>query len=474
MREDLAALNERLAVDPLLKERVGDLVETVQALGDRVGTLSGIVGETAGRRAGRETEIAALDERLGEVGARVDDVARELRLEIEALAVTSADGGAPVVGAPLLEGRMEFFAEQLARLEIVVDDAAGAAEQVGIELRGEISALAAAVERERIDLEQATHEWEASTAHTGEVVRSLREDLAALNERLAVDPLLKERVGDLVETVQALGDRVGTLSGIVGETAGRRAGRETEIAALDERLGEVGARVDDVARELRLEIEALAVTSADGGAPVVGAPLLEGRMEFFAEQLARLEIVVDDAAGAAEQVGIELRGEISALAAAVERERIDLEQATHEWEARRAALEERMDELAVFAASTAERGVDEVGRALHTLAERLERLEHDRQEVASEATNAESTWAVERVELEARLDAIAAAITEERPQAPEVAHLIAELSGRLARMEGERETVADLAALAETWTHGARRARGAGRRGPLDARSAPR
>ena len=86
-------------------------------------------------------------------------VARELRLEIGARAGQSADGGAPVVGAPLLEGRMAFFAEQLARLEIVVDDAAGAAEQVGIESPGEISALAAAVEREWIDLEQATHEW---------------------------------------------------------------------------------------------------------------------------------------------------------------------------------------------------------------------------------------------------------------------------------------------------------------------------
>ena len=90
--------------------------------------------------------------------------------------------------------------------------------------------------------------------------------------------------------------------------------------------------------------------------------------------------------------------------------------------------------------------------ALHTLAERLEALERDRLEVASDATYAESAWAQERIALEARLDAIAAAITVERPQAPEVAQLVDELAGRLARIEGERETVADLAALAETWT----------------------
>ena len=93
-----------------------------------------------------------------------------------------------------------------------------------------------------------------------------------------------------------------------------------------------------------------------------------------------------------------------------------------------------------------------MGQALQTLAQRLERLEQDRQAVASDATHAESAWALERRALEARLDAIAASITEERPQAPEVGELIDELATRLARMEGERETVADLAALAETWT----------------------
>ena len=112
-----------------------------------------------------------------------------------------------------------------------------------------------------------------------------------------------------------------------------------------------------------------------------------------------------------------------------------------------------MDDLAAFAAATAERGAHEMGQALHTLAERLARLEHDRQEVASDATFAESAWARERVALEARLDEIAASMTAvERPQAPEVERLVDELAGRLARMEGERETVADLAALAETWT----------------------
>ncbi len=125
---------------------------------------------------------------------------------------------------------------------------------------------------------------------------------------------------------------------------------------------------------------------------------------------------------------------------------------TAEWDERRAELERRMDDLAAFAASTAERGADEMGRALTTLAARLELLEHDRRAVASDATYVESTWAEERAALEIRLDEIAASISEERAPSPDVGRLVDELAGRLARMEGDREAVADLAALAETWT----------------------
>ena len=111
-----------------------------------------------------------------------------------------------------------------------------------------------------------------------------------------------------------------------------------------------------------------------------------------------------------------------------------------------------MDDLTTFAASSAERGADEMGRALTTLAARLELLERDRQAVATDATYVESSWAEERAALEIRLDEIAASITTELAPAPDVGRLVDELAGRLARMEDEREAVADLAALAETWT----------------------
>ena len=165
--------------------------------------------------------------------------------------------------------------------------------------------------------------------------------------------------------------------------------------------------------------------------------------------------MVEDASGAAEQVRTELRVEIAALAEAVQRERIDLDLATSEWEARRSALEERMDELAIFATDTTKRGVDEMGQALHLFSRRLEELEQDRKAVENDATNAEKAWEREHKELEARLDALATSVAEGHLQAPgtsAVAELIDEFAGRLARMEGERETVAELAAQAETWT----------------------
>ena len=114
-----------------------------------------------------------------------------------------------------------------------------------------------------------------------------------------------------------------------------------------------------------------------------------------------------------------------------------------------------MDELAIFATDTTKRGVDEMGQALHLFSRRLEELEQDRKAVETDATNAEKAWEREHKELEARLDALATSVAEGRLQAPgisAVAELIDEFAGRLARMEGERETVAELAAQAETWT----------------------
>lgn len=454
LRGELDALRAFVAEAPQRSDTVtaassDPLRETVATLTDRIETLSEIVRSTAGRLVAEQSRISVLTEALARRDERAETRFAELQLRLQAVSEEAVRATPPAPVAPATDPGLERRVEQ--RVGALAD-------RVDF-LAGTVAAAAGKQAAKDGELARLEQRREQMLTGTDEALRAMRADLQALGRRLEVDPILQDRVDGLVDTVQALGDRIGTLSGIVGETAGRRSGREVEIASLDGRLDQVGLRVDDVARELRRQIDALVAAAADGSVPATNGSApptatagLEAQVEAFGAQLERLEVVVADASGATEQVGLELREEIAALAAVVAREHADLLEATGEWEVRRSALEARMDELAAFATFTAERGAGEMGRALHTLAERLERLEHDRRAVASDATFAESAWAQERVALEARLDAIAAAITVERPQAPEVEQLVDELAGRLARMEGERETVADLAALAETWT----------------------
>ena len=422
------------------------LRETVQTLADRIETLADIVRSTSGRLVAEQSRISVLTEALARGDERVEARFSEMQRGLEEVAEQAARAtlhspNAPAKPAPSDPGLEQRVGAQVNALVERVDFLAGTAKATAGKL--------AAKEGEFAHLERRS---EQTIAQANEAVRSMRSDLETLVARLKVDPMVQQRVDGLVDAVQVLGDRVGTLSGIVGETAGRAAGRETEIAALDHRLGHVGLRIDDVARELRRELDALGTVGAGRTAPAADQSGLESQLQAFGLQLGGLEALVADASGAAEQVGADLRVEIAALATAVAQEQVDLLEATREWEERRSALEGRMDELATFATSTAARGAAEMGQALHTLAERLERLEQDRQVVASDASYAESAWEQERAALEARLDEIAAAVTVERPHTPEVELLVDELAGRLARMEGERESVADLAALAETWT----------------------
>lgn len=445
VRGEIDALRAFIAEAPQRSDTVvaaasDPLRETVATLAERVETLAEMVRATSGRLVAEQSRIAVITEALAKgderTEARFSEIQHGLRLVTEQAART-ANAPAPAPSDAQLEHRVDQKVGTLA-------------ERVDF-LSKTVSATAGKLAAKDGEIARVERRSEEAVAHTDQAVRAMRDDLEALQARIAVDPMLKQRVDGLVDAVETLGDRVGTLSGIVGETAGRSSGREQEIAALDGRLGVVGGRIEDVARELRREIDALAAATTEGAAPVVDATGNDTQMDAFGEQLVRLEAVVADASGAAEQLGLELRDEIAAVAAAVAREHHDLAEATQEWEARRLALESRMDELAAFTTSTTERGANEMGRALHTMAERLEQLEHDRRAVASDATYAESSWAEERAALEARLDAIAASITSERPVAPEVGQIVEELAGRLARMEGEQETVADLAALAETW-----------------------
>ena len=475
------------------------LRETIAQLAVRIDTLGEAVRSTSGRMVGEQSKTSELAQALAEQDARAEARFAAIQQRLEAVSQQAVQAlAAPAAQPPdaALEQRVTD------KVGVLVDRVNFLAETANA-----TAGRAAATDGELTNFRQ--HNSEALTklerrsdealARTDDALRSMRGDLELFKTKLEVDPMLSERMDSLLNAVEALGSRVGTLSGIVGETAGRVGGREVEIAGLDSRIDEVSLRIESVATQLRSEIDALAAAEGDVAPTGVEA---DARAEKLDLHLAALESTLADTAGATEQLGLDLRDEITSLAAAVAQEHLEVVEATKaleargvalesrmdsltaftstsaargseevealaaavvrrhaevlevtaEWEARRADLERRMDDLTTFTASSAERGADEVGRALTTLAARLERLEHDRQAVASDATYVESSWAEERAALEVRLDEIAASITTELTPAPDVGRLVDELAGRLARMEDEREAVADLAALAETWT----------------------
>ena len=431
LRLDVERLGDRLTVDPLLQERVERLAGAVQAVGDRVGTLSGIVGETAGRVAGREDLVAALDERLNEVGDRVSQVAGELHREIEALAADVPGEGATSGERALAQERLAAFGDRLTRLEGAVGDISGTAEQVGTGLRAEFIALT-----------EATESAQALAAHDSERVGQALVTLQGRLERLELDRLAMASGATAADGAWAQ-ERVAIESRLDAIAAKIMAEPGLDSAA-DSLVAELAARLERIESE-RETVADLAVL-ADNWTTELSA--LEARVD-------ELSVTPIGSPGLSDS---ELEPVLAELQRRVGRIELDrdtvtahLAHATTVWEEDRNALDRRMDELAASAFAASERGSAEISHALATLTGRLEQLEHDRRAVTSGATAAERAWVEERSALEIRLDAIAATIGEAPGHDPEVGRLVHELAGRLERVESDRETVADLAALADNW-----------------------
>ena len=350
------------------------LRETVTTLTERVETLGDIVRTTAGRLVAEQGRISVLTEALEKGDERTEAKLAAMERGLQAVSEQAARAAKPPPRRPedsALEQRVDqkvgVLTERVEFLSSTVKTTAGGlaskdGEIARLERRGEET-----IAQTNEALRSVRNDTERVIVQTDEALRSMRDELQVLQARLAVDPTLKDRVDGLVDAVQTLGDRVGTLSGIVGETAGRATGRESEIAALDDRLGDVGARIEDVAHELRREIEALAATPTGGASSVADTAAIEAQVRGVRRSSSSSSRSSSPTHRARQsRSGRSCASEIAALAEAVAKEHVDLVQATKEWEARRAALEERMDELTVYATSTAERGAEEMGRALHT------------------------------------------------------------------------------------------------------------
>ncbi len=97
-----------------------------------------------------------------------------------------------------------------------------------------------------------------------------------------------------------------------------------------------------------------------------------------------------------------------------------------------------------------ERELPDPGPVLHELQAKLERIDADRHVVAEQLAEAETAWRDEREALQARLEQITFS-AEGLPPGEDAERLVHELVIRLDRLERERESVADIASLADGW-----------------------
>ena len=193
------------------------LNQTVTTLTERVETLAGIIRSTAGSLAAEQSRLSILSEALAKGDERVE--ARLAAMQHE-LRVVSENATRPAAPAPVDTGQLEQR----------VDQKVGDLVQRVDFLAGTVGATAGKLAAREGDLAKVEELISRQEAFRGsEIVQQLSADLAALKERVAVDPELEQQVGGLVKTVQTLDERVATLAAVVLQTEGRRGGHEPEI-----------------------------------------------------------------------------------------------------------------------------------------------------------------------------------------------------------------------------------------------------
>ncbi len=312
LRGELDALRGFIADQPKRSGRMSEaasdpLRETITELAGRIDMLGEAVRATSGKMVGEQNKTSELAKALAEQDARAEARFAAIQQRLDSVSQEAAQALAAPATPPdaALEQRVND------KVGVLVDRVDFLAEMAG-ETAGKVAAnggeLTKFQQRSSEALTKLERHSDEALARTEGALRAMRGDLEAFKTKLEVDPMLSERMDSLLNSVEALGSRVGTLSGIVNETAGRVAGREMEIAGLDSRIDDVSLRIESVANELRSEIEAL--TAVGSGSESSEADT-EARTEALDSHLATLEQTLADTAGAAEQLGLDLRDEIT-------------------------------------------------------------------------------------------------------------------------------------------------------------------
>lgn len=468
VQDELAALRERPAPSPTAPAG-GSHAEEIAVLADRVRTLSEMVSQNAGQLAAREGGLSLLRSALTEEGIRVDEALAEMRREITALAgrVAAAAAVRPPLATPdeRLAGRVTAIGDRVDVLADTMRETAGGL----VAASGELSRIEARVGVRVAGLETAL---DASSTETRRAIAALERELAQLRENAATDPASQEQSRRLANAVQALGDRIDTISGIVHSSSGRLTGGDEIGTDLEQRLAALVTHVDALTIEVRRERETVAEVDTKIAPLAAALERLAGRVDELSLETTQVDMALHDAlASRVDELELghtalradldasvseheALRTEITAtvfdLATGQEILRSDLTAKVTELTTSHELLASEIESVSAVAHEALERELPDPGPVLHELAAKLERIDADRRVVADQLAEAEAAWRDEREALRTRLAAITLS-ADGGPPGEDAERLVQELTVRLDRLERDRESVADIASLAEGW-----------------------
>jgi chromosome segregation ATPase len=408
------------------------VADELSVLADRLGTLSGMVNATAGQLAAREGSLERLRDDVSDESAKVHKALDEVKRELAALGVRVA-ASATKTAAPALDpgvaGKIEALSDRMQGLSASVRETSGGL----VAATGAISRTNERIAAVEARLAQSSND--AREAHA-----ALERVISSFGDRLTATKSTEELSASLANAVQALGDRIDTVSGVVRSTAGRLASREELAAELEQRLDALAGRVDALASD---------VTFADAVAPS-GAEIdelsldeaLAPMRETVSTIVARLDELNVDATGLDSDVAAALGRRVTAVETAQEELRADVTAVETASQERAAALAARADVLESTQRETTDRQ-EELAAAQAELqtadAEIVARQDELVEAVA--ATRAEFEQAqTELVRRQEKTEVVQAEVTE-RQDALEEGHLV--LSDRQSVLEDKHLELAD-------------------------------
>jgi chromosome segregation protein len=409
----------------------------------RAETVEGSLAEIGDRLNALEQERERAVTQLEATGAAWSEERRWVRSKLEALGVAHADvvrtseGFGPVLDAltarlDALDADRTAATSEIARVSVALDDERA---RLNAQLEGLASALAEAT--------APTGRDEASERVLGELgtrLDGLEQDGAAVAAEIG-------RLAAVFDTERdALRAQLDGLSTAFAEAVATGASDDAE-----QKLDELAARLERMEQGgLTTSSEITRVAAAFEAE----REALRGQLDGLSAALADATAQTDDTAAASTEALLNaLSARIATVEAHGAAVASEISRASAAWASERDAIDAR---LARVTTTSTEAGgaVAAVGeRVLAELGERVTAMERDRQAVAAEVARATGAWEEERAALEERLDEVASqlASAEARPPSPgpdasegEVTQLRVMIEGIRMRLASSEQEVAAL------------------------------